>query len=858
MSAARGFWTRWLLGMGLALCLAVAGGRGLAAPLPVDPGAGRIDMSKAMSILPDPGQRLDLAAVLARPDAFRPVTGTALVTGFNAGATWLRLSLRQTGDQPVRRWLVVGSAKTQRVTLFLRQGEDWRSVHSGRNVALRDKPVVALEPVFPLDLPPGRAVDLLLRVDSSGATNMATTLWQPDAYRLATTEGLMKLSALLGGLLVGAALALIVFGRLRESQYFWLGLTLVAVAGLEASRSNLLGTYFWPVDSAPPPQLLVVFALGALFGEAKVAAHALGLRQRHPAADRLFLVLRWVAVLGAGLAWVDYGLGVRIMSVCAVLLHLAIVGLALLVWRRGHGGAGLFLFAFSLGLLTETARQLANLRLLPWIAAMEFSVFFYLLASLFILLGLAEQTRALRQRLETERQLRAAKSAFLARVSHELRAPLNTILGFNRMLARQSARLSLAEGTTGIEKSALRLLRLIDELLDSARSAAGKLRVHPAPLRLAPWLEELAATARLGLEPRGNRLHCAFSGDLDVTLELDGERLRQVLENLISNANRHTRDGRIRLECRATPLGPQVRLDFAVEDDGEGIAADRVASIFEPFERGAAEAAGPRSGFGLGLSICRELVQQMGGEIHVHSTPGQGSRFDFTLNVPWLAETRPRPDGPATVEREAGPAAAPRPGTTERPDGQVRPGVLLVEDDPAQLGALADLLEAAGFRVGLADGGRRGIEALAEGDWQAVVTDQWMPDGDGWRVLRQVRHASPDLPVVLLSAESPAPPADHPAGLAFDAVLLKPCPPETLLATLWDRILAASEPDALSPSHWQALAELAEAGDVSGIEDWIAARRSEGPGQAATLRWLEGGLHRLELDLLRQFARRRA
>jgi signal transduction histidine kinase len=245
--------------------------------------------------------------------------------------------------------------------------------------------------------------------------------------------------------------------------------------------------------------------------------------------------------------------------------------LPIVLWHRDYQPARWFAIAFSLGLLIETARQLANLGVLPWAGAMNFSLAGYLLAAPFILVGMIEQTRRMSEQLALAEQLQQAKSAFLARVSHELRSPLNTILGFARMLRRGSARLPLPEGTAGIEKGALRLLDLIDELLDESRAAAGKLAVSPAPTLFSPWLDEVSGGARIVCEAQTNRFNCARSGALPVAISVDGQRLRQVLENLLNNANRHTRQGEIRFECTAQIEGGTAILDFAVRDNGEGM-----------------------------------------------------------------------------------------------------------------------------------------------------------------------------------------------------------------------------------------------------------------------------------------------
>ncbi len=813
------------------------------APLVVQPLAAQQEASAQLRLLRDPQEQLGLPEVLARLDDFRPASRHELLIGFNPGIIWLHLRLVTPADQPLTRWLAVGSSKTQVVTAYQRQqGQDgeWQAQRSGRAVVPLERPIVTLAPVFPVWISPGQTTELLLRVDSRGTTDLATHLWQPEAYHPLESRQVAQVAVLLGGLLLGGGLALVVYAALHEGQYLWHALLLLAIAGLEASRTNFLGTFVWPADRLLPPASLALFAGLALFSLSKMAAHALELATRMPAAHHLLMGLRWFAVGSTLITSLHYGYGVRLLSITAIMHNLAVLGLSLLAWRRDLPNGRIFLIGFSMALLVEIARQLANQGLLPWAAALDTSSWFFLLGSPLILIGLLAQTRRLSDRLRFTEELQTAKSAFLARVSHELRAPLNTILGYSRMLARGSAKLSLAEGTSGIEKSSLRLLRLIDELLDEARAAAGKLTIQPTPLALRPWFGEIEHAARLTCEAHGNRFECVLSGDVPAMVRIDGQRLRQVLENLLANANRHTRDGTLTLACQAEQpdlLGDTVVLAFAVEDDGEGIAPDRLASLFDPFERG--ETSQP--GHGLGLAICRELIRQMGSDIVASSTPGQGSRFAFTLHCPLVSMTSSPAAGadlPTMPANHVPLADAPR--------------ALLVDDDPLQLKLLEFQFDNSGIATVTASSGQAALDALHQADWDIVVTDQMMPEIDGWQVLQRVRQEKPGLPVMMLSAVPSCRPANMPPMLDFDIALLKPCAAGKIIASAWQLILKVGAGG--TALDWSTLARLAGEGDVSGIEDWIATSRATAPEREHTLRWMEGLLHRLDLQVLEQIA----
>lgn len=846
------------------LLIALPGPSAHAATVALDTQVANFDLSDKLSLLADPTGEYHFTEVAEMHGEFRVVARRDLLQSFNAGVFWLRFSLVHSGAQPVTRWLVVGSSKIQQVTLFMHSAHegpgqaDWQVMHAGRAVPRIRKPVIATDPVFPVTMAPGENREFLLRVEVRGASDLATALWEPQAYRLAAGESNLMRTGIMGGILLGALLALFVFVRLRGSSYLWLGLMLGAIVALEATRENLVGLYFWPEDWAFPPQVLAVVAGVAVFALTKVVSAALELPRAFPWGNRLIMAIRWGGVLAVAFSFADYGTGIRLLSLLVVILLPASLLLATLAWRRGQTSAGTFTLAFALALLVEMMRQLANLGVLPWAAAMNFSMAGFLLSTPLILLGMVEQTRQLSEKLAVAEQLQQAKSAFLARVSHELRSPLNTILGFARMLQRGSARLSLDEGTRGIEKGALRLLALIDELLDESRAAAGKLTVAPAPIFFDPWLDEICVTAMVACETQGNRFSSVRSGNLpaSVAVAIDGQRLRQVLENLLSNANRHTQQGEIRLECHAEIEAETAVLSFAVQDTGEGIAPPHLATIFEPFVRGEEAKIAQRekrAGFGLGLSICRELVRQMGGEIAVKSTLGRGSCFSFTLHCPLVMP-------PVAAVRRAIPGQMQAPN--QAPANEGGPRVLLVDDYPLQLEFLSDLLEEAGFVTQTAACGEVAADLFRTQHWDAVITDQMMAHGDGWYLLRQVRshaaggHPVPaHIPVLLLSAALPQRPDDFPDDIDFDAFLRKPALSEDLLATLWALVLnVGAGGTAPTAGQWQALATLAGDGDVSGIEDWIAALDTAGTESPPVVRWARAAINRLDLDVLQRSA----
>ncbi|HKX41178.1 MAG TPA: ATP-binding protein, partial [Burkholderiaceae bacterium] len=270
-------------------------------------------------------------------------------------------------------------------------------------------------------------------------------------------------------------------------------------------------------------------------------------------------------------------------------------------------------------------------------------------------------------RKETEQHLIAARDAaeaaratqarFLANMSHELRTPLNAVMGYAQVLLYQSTlteRQRLAAST--IRNSGEHLLALITDLLDLAKSDAGKLELCPTPFRLADFLRVTSDIVRVKAEEARLGFRCEIDPDAPASIVADEPRLRQVLLNLLSNAVKFTDSGDVVLSVHVLQRhAGRVRLRFGVRDTGVGIRDDQLEAIFRPFEQ-VGEVRHRAAGTGLGLAISRQLVRAMGGELGVSSAPGKGSHFAFELEVP-LAPDAPAPEATPTAScRRSGPA----------------------------------------------------------------------------------------------------------------------------------------------------------------------------------------------------------
>lgn len=378
--------------------------------------------------------------------------------------------------------------------------------------------------------------------------------------------------------------------------------------------------------------------------------------------------------------------------------------------------------------------------------------------------GLILELEKRTQELEEANQ---AKTRFLANTSHELRTPMNGVLGMLDLTMDTELTEQQRSYLRDARDSASSLLRVLNDILDVSKLESGRFTIHPTPFELKDFLTELQSFFVARARSQGVELQLEMTPGLPGRISADRDRLRQILLNLLDNAFKFTEQGAIVLTARADPLeARKVKLTVSVSDTGQGISPEKLDQMFEPFVQGDDSMTRQQGGTGLGLAICRELAQLMQGSLTAVSQLEKGSVFTLELPVEVLAS--------------AAPAVAINP---DQPG--FRPlKILVAEDNPVNQRVCLRMLERFGHRALLASDGNQALAMAEQDTFDLILMDIQMPGLDGLEVTRKLRDEGNAVPIVALTAHATVGYREFCLSQGMDGYLDKPIRMEDLKRVL--------------------------------------------------------------------------
>ena len=356
---------------------------------------------------------------------------------------------------------------------------------------------------------------------------------------------------------------------------------------------------------------------------------------------------------------------------------------------------------------------------------------------------------------EDENEAGLAKSNFLARMSHEMRTPLNAIIGMSTIAQTSDDLEKIANCLKKINEASLHLLGMINDVLDMAKIEAGKMKLINEEFNLLNMLRRTSETRKFTLDAKKQNLDLDFDANLPETIVADEQRLIQVLDNFLSNAVKFTPpEGTIRFSVKKLKGDEKTcTLEIKISDTGIGIPADELDKIFVLFEQGDGGMARKYGGSDLGLPICASFIHLMGGTIQVDSQPGKGSTFRFEITVD-MGSTKSPADSLTTTAGNN--AAQNQPIFAEH-------AVLIVDDVEINREIVISYLEDTGINMDCAENGLKAVEFFKANSekYGAILMDIHMPEMDGYEATRQIRafekeHSAPgavrQVPIIAMTA----------------------------------------------------------------------------------------------------------
>lgn len=364
-----------------------------------------------------------------------------------------------------------------------------------------------------------------------------------------------------------------------------------------------------------------------------------------------------------------------------------------------------------------------------------------------------------------------AKSEFLSQMSHELRTPLNGIIGSVHLILEEELPTAQAPHFQVLQYSSEHMLRLVNDVLDFSKIEAGGMELSEASFNLHHSLTKLRAVFEWQFKERHLSIDFAISEGLNRGFWADETRLVQVLSNLLSNALKFTQAGWVRIRAHAVSADRAgARVYFAVEDSGIGISEAQIEKIFEAFRQAESSTTRKYGGTGLGLSISKAIVTLLGGELQVESTPGKGSRFYFTLQLPFCTKAPEGGQAPKVLPSLSG----------------MR--VLLVDDSAVNRRITRRFLERWQVVVEEAEDGREALALFAANAYDLLLLDLHMPVMDGYQAIAEIRKGDPLTPVLAFTAAHVKDAAHHLLEHGFNGFLHKPFRPEELHQKIADAV----------------------------------------------------------------------
>ncbi|WP_191486316.1 hybrid sensor histidine kinase/response regulator [Pseudomonas sp. FEN] len=705
-----------------------------------------LPLGRVMQVFEDAGGQADIAQVASAAMAarFHSHDKASLNAGYSLSAFWLKLDLAYRPKDPnVRRiWLLeLAYPPMKHIELYVpdANGGYRLAQRSGNELPFASRPIKQNNYLFELDFAPNESKTVYLRLQTEGSMQAPLTLWSMQAYLEDQPLRLYVLGLIYGVLLGMLVYNLFIYLSVRDTSYLYYIFYIASFGCYQLSVNGAATEYFWPNNpwwaSASTPFFI---GLAGFFGcqftrsFLLTAAHSRWL-------DRLLLLLMVYSTVVTALSLMTgYALALRLATVLALAFTVTIFVAGISAWYCGLRVARYFIIAWSAFLLGGLVNTLMVLGYLP-------NVFLTMYASQIgsalevglLSLALADRINTMREQqaqtlLESGQKLEGLnrelansnrlKDEFLATVTHELRTPMNGVIGSLELMQTLELESELAQYQQTAAGSARDMMRMVNGILSLTELQAGRLKVCAQSFGLRRLLEGLQEQFAGRVQGKGLHFAIEVADDVPDSLYGDSQKIAQCLECLVDNAIKFTREGGLVLRVQGKPVAEeQWALSFAVIDSGIGFVDLDEATLYQRFFQLDGSMTREYGGLGIGLAICRQLIDLLGGRLTHQSEPGMGSRFQLEVVVKALI--------PRTV-RPAALAVARHPSECT---------LLLVDDNSVSQLVVRGMLLKLGYRVFTASDARAALDVLHGQVVDGLLLDCPAQPADAVLLCRQLR-----------------------------------------------------------------------------------------------------------------------